>query len=81
MKIASGDGHDRYLLYALVEYTSPPRERVARFSRRHRECVARFSGRRTPPWHGHLARVEFHGLEARATRLPENLAAHYRGGY
>jgi len=39
-------------------------------------CVARFSGRRMPPWHGHLARVKFHGLEARATRLPENLAAH-----
>jgi len=40
-------------------------------------CVAKFSGRRTPPWHGHLARVEFHGLEARATRLPENLATHH----
>ena len=40
------------------------------------QCVARFSGRRMPPWHGHLARVEFHGLEARATLLPENLATH-----
>ena len=33
-----------------------------------------------PPWHGHLARVEFHGLEARATRLPENLATHRQSG-
>ena len=33
--------------------------------------AARFSGRRATTWHGHLAHVAVHGLEARATSLPQ----------
>jgi hypothetical protein len=41
-------------------------------------CVASFSGKQASSWHGHLARGEFHGLEARATHEFSSLLGRVR---